>query len=94
MQQEERVKIVISGKVQGVFFRKSLQNVASKLKLRGWVHNLPDGNVEVLAEGEKAELEKLIEWSRTGPPGAFVVDVACEWSRTLSEPQGFRIVHT
>ena len=94
MRREERVKIVISGKVQGVFFRKSLQNVASKLKLRGWVHNLPDGNVGALAEGERAALEKLIEWCHTGPPGAFVVDVACKWSCALSEYQGFRIVHT
>ena len=71
--------LIISGKVQGVFYRASCQKIAQELGLTGWVKNLSDGSVEVLAQGEKEKIEKLIEWCKKGPPGARVSDVKVEW---------------
>ncbi len=58
--QKTRVHILVSGLVQGVFFRAHTREKASELFLSGWVKNLPDGRVEILAEGERENLEKLI----------------------------------
>lgn len=75
-----RAHIIVHGIVQGVFFRYHTQREASGLGLTGWVKNLPDGNVEIICEGEREEVEKLVRWSRTGPSGAFVekTDVSFE----------------
>ncbi|MGQ0536994.1 MAG: acylphosphatase [Methanobacteriota archaeon] len=70
-----RVRLVIVGKVQGVWFRAAMQKEARRLGVRGWVRNLPDGSVEAVAEGEPAAVEALVAWSHEGPPGARVVDV-------------------
>ena len=71
----ETVRLVIKGKVQGVFYRASARDRALELGIKGWVKNTPDGNVEVLATAEKESLEKFIEWCRKGPSKALVVDV-------------------
>ncbi|MFQ6011002.1 MAG: acylphosphatase [Nitrososphaerales archaeon] len=68
----KRVRLTISGKVQGVFFRASLRDQARELGVSGWVRNTSDGNVEALIEGEPRELDRIINWSRIGPPGAVV----------------------
>jgi acylphosphatase len=68
-------RFVVSGKVQGVFFRASTVRIAEQLKLRGFVRNLPDGRVEVLALGDNAALEALARWLRDGPPRANVTAV-------------------
>lgn len=65
----------VSGLVQGVAFRYHTRVLARELGLRGWVRNLPDGRVEVWAEGERAELERLVAWLRHGPPSAQVSGV-------------------
>ncbi len=75
--------LVIVGKVQGVFYRASCQEVAQELGLTGWVKNLSNGNVEVLAQGEKEKIEKLIEWCRKGTSGARVDNVEIEWQTTI-----------
>ena len=62
-----RVHILISGRVQGVFFRAETRRAASALGVKGWVRNLPGGDVEVVAEGRKPELDRLIEFCRKGP---------------------------
>ena len=67
-----RIHLLISGLVQGVFYRASTQAQAQALGLAGWVRNLPDGRVEVMAEGEVAALEALIDWCGSGPPSARV----------------------
>lgn len=69
-------RFLVSGKVQGVFFRASTARYAEELGLRGIAQNLPDGRVEVLAVGEPAALDALAEWLRQGPPRARVTDVA------------------
>lgn len=68
-------RFVVSGKVQGVFFRASTVRVAEQLKLRGFARNLPDGRVEVLALGDAASLEALAGWLWKGPPLARVTGV-------------------
>jgi len=73
----KRVHIIVSGRVQGVFFRAETESAAKALRLAGWVRNLEDGSVEVLIEGEDTQVDKMIAWCRTGPPAARVdrVDV-------------------
>jgi len=82
---------VVSGLVQGVCYRAFVVREAAKLNLRGAVRNLPDGRVEVEAEGERHKLEQLIRRLHEGPPDARVADVATEWSVCRNEYKDFRI---
>jgi acylphosphatase len=68
----------ISGNVQGVGFRYAARREAKQLGLSGWVRNLSDGDVEVLAEGPIAALTEFREWLAEGPPGAFIRSVNAE----------------
>ena len=72
---KSRLHASIRGRVHGVFFRANAVREAAKLGLMGWVRNLNDGSVEVLAEGEKSGLEKFLEWLHSGPPAAKVDSV-------------------
>jgi acylphosphatase len=67
----------VSGRVQGVFYRASTRERAQQLGCRGYARNLADGRVEVLAVGEPAAVDALIEWLWRGPPAAHVQDVQC-----------------
>jgi len=81
---------VVSGRVQGVWYRASTREKALPLGLAGWVRNLPDGGVEVFAEGPKAKVEELIAWCRQGPSFADVRSVEVTWT----EPEnldGFQV---
>jgi len=69
------VKIIVSGIVQGVFFRHETRALARELGLKGWVKNLADGTVEIVAEGDEPSLQKLIQFSREGPKGASVTGI-------------------
>ncbi len=90
---ETRARILVSGLVQGVLFRKNVMDMARMLRIRGWVRNLQDGRVEVLAEGAKGSIDELIRFCHVGPPGARVKSVAVEWSGQTGEFRSFRIVH-
>jgi acylphosphatase len=72
-----RVAVVVSGRVQGVFFRASCAREASERGLGGWVRNRPDGTLEAVFEGSPEAVAEMVEWCRVGPPGAIVtlVDV-------------------
>jgi len=83
--------VIVSGRVQGVFFRSETQDEALRLGLTGWVRNLPDGRVEAVFEGEKDMVERLIEWCRHGPLGASVTKVEVAWESYRGEFRGFRI---
>ncbi len=74
-----RVHLLVEGLVQGVAFRAYTTEEARRLGVQGWVRNLPDGRVEVLAEGERAAVEALAAWCRRGPPAARVADVVATW---------------
>jgi len=88
-----RVHLVISGRVQGVWYRASAQREAQGLGLSGWVRNRADGGVEMVAEGSKAALEALLEWCRNGPPMAYVEAVQVRWEDPLHESQDFQVRH-
>jgi acylphosphatase len=80
MPERARVHLLVSGRVQGVFFRGSAADAARDLGVSGWIRNLPDGRVEAEAEGEREALERFVEYCRRGPPAARVDDVAATWS--------------
>jgi acylphosphatase len=67
-----RKRILVSGRVQGVFFRDTCRRVADAGNVSGSAANLPDGRVEVIAEGENDAVDRLVEWCRSGPPYASV----------------------
>ncbi len=85
--------MVISGRVQGVFFRDTIRNAAERERVSGWVRNNRDGTVEAVFEGDEAAVERLLGLSREGPPGARVDQV-----EVLDEPEqgseGFRVRST
>jgi len=64
--------LVISGRVQGVWFRASTREVAQRLGIIGWVRNMPDGSVETHIQGDDNAVEQMLDWCRQGPPGARV----------------------
>jgi acylphosphatase len=88
---EARARILITGLVQGVFFRRAMTDHARRLGISGWVKNLKDGRVEALAEGDRARLDELIQFCHIGPRGAVVRKVEVEWSDYSGEFRGFRI---
>lgn len=75
----KRVRLIIQGKVQGVFFRASTKDKAKELGLKGFVRNRPDGTVEVIAEGDIDQLQKLVDWCHTGPDLSRVDSVQLDW---------------
>ncbi len=87
----ERLRLLVSGRVQGVFFRAHTQEEARRLGLTGWVRNLPDGRVEALAEGPRDALEALLAWARVGPPSARVTGVDARWDAAEGTHAGFEI---
>lgn len=83
-------RCLVSGRVQGVFFRASTREKALELGLSGRARNLPDGRVEVLVCGEEAQVESLCRWLWEGPPSARVEEVSC--SPAPREPfHGFEV---
>ncbi len=71
------IRCHVEGRVQGVFYRASTCDAARELGLRGWVRNLPDGRVELVACGAEASLKELEMWLWEGPPSAQVREVRC-----------------
>lgn len=84
-----RVHVFISGKVQGVFFRSGTKRRAEELGITGWVRNLADGRVEAVLEGEKEEVEKMVQWCRRGPEYARVKSVEVIAENYTAEFKGF-----
>jgi len=88
---EIRIHAFISGIVQGVFFRSNTKRLADNLGVKGWVRNLSDGRVEVVAEGEKDRIDSFIEFLKKGPSTARVDNVEIETKDYKGEFQGFSI---
>ncbi len=82
---------LVTGHVQGVFFRSSTAGVADCLGCTGFARNLPDGSVEVVAEGEQPDLEKLLAYLRKGPGRARVTGVAVTWGEAQDTYRGFTV---
>ncbi|MBA7594599.1 Acylphosphatase [subsurface metagenome] len=85
------VQAIVYGRVQGVFFRDFVARRATELGLTGYVRNLPDGSLEVLTEGERKQLEKLVSYLKVGPSAARVEKVAISWSEYSGSYSGFRV---
>jgi acylphosphatase len=88
-----RASIVVSGKVQGVFFRASACEQATHLTVTGWVRNRRDGAVELLVEGERKNVEALIRWCHQGPPRARVEKVEVCWEPFQGEFERFTVAY-
>lgn len=84
----ERAHLVVTGRVQGVWYRASMRQEAERLGLAGWVRNRTDGAVEAEATGEADALDRLIAWARVGPPAARVTDVRVERRAAAAPPAG------
>jgi len=88
-----RAHVIIEGRVQGVFFRAHTQDEARRRNVMGWVKNRYDGGVEAVFEGEKEDVQSLIEWCHVGPPYARVTNVKVEWEDYLGEFSDFSITY-
>jgi len=86
-----RARLLISGRVQGVFYRAETREAALKHRLTGWVRNRPDGGVEALLEGDKQDVEKVIDWCGKGPPAARVDEVLVNWEEPAGDLERFSI---
>ncbi len=88
---QARAYLQITGRVQGVWYRASAEAKARELGLAGWVRNMPDGSVQAMAEGERANVVALIAWAHDGPVGARVEAVDLRWEEPVGTLSGFRI---
>jgi acylphosphatase len=88
---EIRVRVSVRGRVQVVWFRGATREQAERLGVVGWARNLPDGSVEVVAQGTPEAVEQLVAWCRQGPPGARVASVDVAREATGRELEDFRI---
>ena len=87
------LQAVVHGRVQGVFFRAFVTRRAVELGVAGYVRNRDDGSVEVHAEGERSQLEKLISYLKEGPPHATVDRVVTTWSEYSGDYSGFEVTY-
>ena len=85
------VRLIIKGKVQGVFYRATAKDVADLIGVKGWVKNLPDDNVEIRASAAEDVLQKFIAWCKQGPPKAKVDEVVID-ELNPEEFNGFKII--
>lgn len=88
---DSRARALISGRVQGVSFRYYTYHEALKLGLHGWVRNLWDGRVEAEFQGEKADIERMLEWCKHGPAAARVDLVEVDWGEVQQVDDGFNV---
>lgn len=89
MVESERLHAIVKGRVQGVGFRYFVRQHAQSLGVTGWVRNLANGDVEVLAQAQKPALEDLLKALGDGPPGSSVSDIQVEWGQATGEFIGF-----
>lgn len=89
-----RAHIFVNGKVQGVFFRVETRCEAMKRGVAGWIRNTSDGRVEAIFEGEKRDVEQLLDFCRLGPSGARVEHIHVQWEEHAGVFDGFKIRKT
>ena len=93
MENKVRAHTIISGRVQGVFFRMETKRAADQFGVSGWVRNLRDGTVEAVFEGDQDQVDAVLEWCKEGPPHAQVSDVKVEWEKYAGEFSGFDVTY-
>jgi acylphosphatase len=89
-----RLHMTVSGRVQGVGFRYFVQDQAIRLKLTGWVRNTHQGEVELVAEGSRIDLEQLRDAVMQGPSSSFVTDIKQSWETATSQYSSFFVAST
>jgi acylphosphatase len=89
---QKRIQMIVSGRVQGVYFRASAQREARLLGVTGYVRNRPDGSVEIIAEGEEDLVKGLLLWAQKGPSTARVDKIETRWRSYTGEFSDFRIL--
>jgi acylphosphatase len=85
--------IIVSGRVQGVFFRKNTKQKAIEFNVDGWVKNTYDNKVEIFAQGNEENLNKFINWCKQGPPKAAVEDIQVSEKQADNNLKGFSILY-
>ena len=88
---QKRIHIFVTGRVQGVFFRQSTRVMAIKNNVNGWVHNLDDGRVEIIAEGEKQNIGNLVNWCKTGPANSRVDEFELSEENVTDDFENFEV---
>jgi acylphosphatase len=91
METNVRAHVIISGRVQGVFFRAETQRAAQRLGVRGWVRNRPDRTVEAVFEGPSQSVHQAVDWCWKGSPMAAISDVQVHWETFSGEFEDFSI---
>ena len=86
-----RAHVFVEGRVHGVFYRASTCSKASLFSIKGWVRNCLDGRVEAVFEGTDDNVKKMINWCRSGPPGAIVKSVDVKWEKAQGDETGFDV---
>mgnify|MGYP000636816235 FL=1 len=89
----QRIRIIVTGKVQGVFFRQALKVMAKKNNVFGWVKNLKNGCVEAVLEGDEEKINRLVKWSHGGPANARVEDVEIHNEKFSGEFKKFDVLY-
>jgi acylphosphatase len=92
MQKQVRARVVITGKVQGVYFRAETQRAAKQRNVAGWVRNWSNGSVEALFEGDEPAVKAMLEWCWQGSPFSKVQHVDIQWETYIGDFDRFDIV--
>jgi len=87
----KRIHIFVTGRVQGVFFRQSTRVMAIKNNVKGWVRNLDDGRVEIVAEGKESNINVLVDWCKTGPANSRVDEFELSKENSTEEFENFEV---
>ena len=88
-----RARVIVGGRVQGVFFRHHTQETAFRFGVNGWVKNRRDGRVEAVFEGDKDRVDQIIQWCRRGPSGAGVTEIHINWEIYTGEFEDFSVTY-
>jgi len=91
MKDVQEAHVVVTGMVQGVFFRRSTRDIATFCGVSGFVRNLPGGQVEAVIQGERPEVAKVVDFMREGPPGAVVERISVDWRDPAEIYEGFHV---
>ncbi len=88
-----RARVIIEGRVQGVFFRHHTRAMAFRLGVKGWVKNRRDGSVEAVFEGDRERVDRIIQWCERGPSEARVENVGVTWENYTGEFEDFFVTY-
>jgi acylphosphatase len=88
-----RARVIVEGRVQGVFFRSHTEEMAFRLGVKGWVKNRRDGRVEAVFEGDKEQVDQIIQWCHRGPSEARVTKLHLSWEDYTGEFEDFFVTY-